>query len=99
MQTFIEKHDIKIKSRRLLISGLEAKDILLSTTLLQWYLEHGLIITHISEVLEFCKAYPFVKFVDEITKSRREGSRNKEKKILGDLMKLIGYVIDFFSFF
>ena len=97
MQDYMRRHNIKIKSRRLLISGMDAKDVLLSTSLLQWYLEHGLIITHITEVIEFCKAHPFSEFVDEITRSRREGSRNKDKKILGDLMKLIGYDA-FFSF-
>ena len=80
MQNYIRSHNLNIKSRRLLISGLDAKDVLLSTSLLQWYLDHGLIITDISEVIEFCKAYPFKDFVEEVTKSRREGSRNKDKK-------------------
>ena len=46
MQNYAKEHSIKDVPRRLLIGSYFDKKIGLSTSLLKWYLEDGLIITH-----------------------------------------------------
>ena len=81
---------IKYKDRKLLVSDLQAREILLSTKLIQWYLKHGLKITKIHEVIEYVPKRPFTEFVTEITEKRKEGSRNPNKAVLAQTYKLIG---------
>ena len=47
MQEYAKQHNIKDVPRRLLIGSYFGKKIGLSTPLLKWYLEHGLLITRI----------------------------------------------------
>ena len=90
MQQYINEHNISIKSRRLLISTLDANKILLSSELIKWYLSHGLEVTEVYEVIEFSKDRPFIHFVNEVTERRKEGARDKTKAMLGQLWKLTG---------
>ena len=90
MKGHIEESGINFKKRRLLISGLKAKEILLSTALLKWYLTHGLRIVKVHHVLEFVPKRPFREFVREITEKRKEGSRDANKAVLAQTYKLIG---------
>ena len=53
MQEYAKEHSIKDVPRRLLIGSYFGKKIGLSTPLLKWYLEHGLVITHIYTVIEY----------------------------------------------
>ena len=59
MQTYLNDTDSNFKSTRLLISGKSGKDLLLSTNLLQWYLNHGLVVTSVTEVIEYKRGSPF----------------------------------------
>ena len=90
MQCHVQRQQMNFQKRRLLISSLKAKDILLSTALLQWYISHGLIVNRIHHIIEFVPRKPFKKFVDEITRERKEGSRNPNKAVLAQTFKLIG---------
>ena len=90
MKRHVESNNIKFSQRRLLISGLKGKEILLSTALIKWYLKHGLRITKIHQVIEFFGGTPFKNFVQEITEKRKEGSRNPDKAVLAQTYKLIG---------
>ena len=45
MQTNDEEHNIMAQPRRSLIGSMKGEKILLATTLLKWYLEHGLEVT------------------------------------------------------
>ena len=53
MTEFCNNNDINFKNRKLLISGTKAKQILLATPLLKWYLSHNCEITKIYQVIEF----------------------------------------------
>ena len=90
MQRHVHHQQMNFKTRRLLISALKAKDILLSTALLKWYISHGLIVKNIHHVVEFVARRPFKSFVDEVTRERKEGSRNPDKSVLAQTFKLIG---------
>ena len=43
------------RPRRLLVSGLKAEKVLLSSPLLRWYMEHGLEVTRVYQCLEYQK--------------------------------------------
>lgn len=90
MQDHIKSSNIKYRDRKLLVSDSQAREILLSTKLIQWYLKHGLRITKIHEVIEYVAKQPFTEFVKEITEKRKEGSRNPNKAVLAQTYKLIG---------
>ena len=90
MSQHVDTNNINFKERRLLISGLEGKELLLSTALIKWYLNHGLRITKIHQVVEFFGKRPFKNFVCDITEKRKEGSRNPNKAVLAQTYKLIG---------
>ncbi|KAK3087962.1 hypothetical protein FSP39_012874 [Pinctada imbricata] len=53
MQDYAERHGLSKKPRRLLVGGMKAKKILLATPLLQWYIQHGLQITQVYQVIEY----------------------------------------------
>ena len=90
MQSYLENTESSFKFSRLLISGKSAKDLLLSTDLLQWYLNHGLVITKITEVIEYKRGSPFQGFVDDVTARRKEGEKSPNKKIIAETYKLLG---------
>ena len=90
MAAHIQASDIKFKDRHLLVSDLRAKEILLATSLVRWYLQHGLQITKIHQVLEYVGKEPFKNFVREITEKRKEGARDPNKAVLAQTYKLIG---------
>ena len=77
-------------SRKLLVGGLAATKILLATPLLKWYLDHGMKVSHVYQVVEFTPKPCFKSFQKEVTAARREGDFDSSKAIIADTMKLIG---------
>jgi hypothetical protein len=55
---------------------------LLATPLLKWYLDHGLVVTKVHEVIEYVARAFFKEFVSGIVQSRREGDKDFDKSIL-----------------
>ena len=53
MQEYAKEHKIKDIPILLLIGSYFGKKIGLSTPLLKWYLNHGLVITHIYTIVEY----------------------------------------------
>ena len=46
------KHDILKQPRRALIASFYGEKIVLATPLLQWYLKHGLVRSHIYQIIQ-----------------------------------------------
>jgi predicted NAD-dependent protein-ADP-ribosyltransferase YbiA (DUF1768 family) len=69
---------------------MHAKDMLLSSPLLKWYLEHGLVVTKIQQVIEFVETTPFQDFVNDITHYRQMGDKVPSRKIIAMNKKLTG---------
>ena len=90
MQNYARARHMPETSRRLLISGLSAEKILVSSALLEWYLEHGLVVTKIHQVIEYTPVRCFRSFVEQVTEARRRGDVDPNMKIIADTMKLIG---------
>ena len=82
-------HNVPLNSRRLLVGGMKAKQILLSTTLLRWYLDHGLVVTKMYEVIEFSPLSCFKNFVEKCTDARRQSDRDSSLALLGDTFKIL----------
>jgi hypothetical protein len=97
MQAHVNEHGVKFTSRRMLISGMRAEEMLLNSRLAAWYLKHGLRITRIYQCLEFTPSHPFKQFVDDITARRKEAVLDPSRKIVGEIYKLLGKLIFFFS--
>ena len=76
--------------RKLLIGGMAAEKVFLSTHLLKWYLEKGLEVTHVYEVVEYKFKRCFEGFCEFISDARRKGDRDPTKEILGETCKVLG---------
>ena len=67
-----------------LMSVMKAKKILLYTPMIAWYLEKGLKVTAVYEVLQYEASRPFSWFVDEVYEARSAGDRDVDVKALDD---------------
>ena len=85
IQAFAEEHNLMSRPRRSLIGSYFDVKILLATPLIKWYLEHGLEVTRICQVIYPC----FKLFGDAVSDARREGGRDVNKAIIADRMKLV----------
>ena len=90
MQTFTKNAGLNSNPRRLLVGALKATKMLIATPLLKWYLEHGLVVTKIHQVVEYGKMRCFRKFVKNVSDARRSGDVDSSKAIIADLNKLVG---------
>ena len=63
MQTHAREQGLSEQPHRLLIGAMSARQLLLATPLLKWYLDHGLKVTKIYEVVEFRRQACFKGFV------------------------------------
>lgn len=90
MESFLVESGTDYKDRRYLIGSMFGEKILLITPLLQWYLEHGLIVTRIYQVIEFNPVRAFQSFADRVSEDRRNGDRDPSLKAIADTSKLIG---------
>ena len=85
MQDYCMQNDINFSHKRLLISRLKAKKILLATPLLQWYLNNHCEIEKIYQLMEYQPLTSFKSFIDTVTMHRIRG----DKAIIGDTYKLL----------
>ena len=90
MQEYVRDRGLSDKSRRLLLSGMRAEKILLSSPYLKWLLQKGLKVTKLHQVVEYTPQRCFRKFVQEVSDARRAGDGEEDQKIIADTMKLIG---------
>lgn len=78
--------------KRLLLSGFHAKRILVSSELLKFYIQFGLVVDRVYEVIEYVESNCFEAFVDEVTRYRQEASMSKDpaKEVVAQTFKLLG---------
>ena len=75
MQSFLKGRDEKFKPTRYLIGSMFGEKILLITPLIKWYLEQGLVVTKIYQLVQFDPKRCFKLFADQVSNDRREGER------------------------
>ena len=97
MQTYAEEHNILAQPRRSLIGSVKGEKILLATPLLKWYLEHGLEVTRVHQVVEFTPEPCFKTFGDAVSDARRAGDADPRKDIIADTMKMVSFCFIFWG--
>ena len=90
MQKYAKKHNIKDVPHHLLIGSYFGKKIGLTTPLLKWYLEHGLVITRIYTTVKYIPNAAFSSFMTQIAQCRLEGDHDKDIALIAEMSKLIG---------
>ena len=69
---------------------MKVKKILLYRPLIEWYLQRGLRLTAVHQLMEYKPDMPFSWFPEEVTNARREADKDPLKKQLGNVSKLKG---------
>ena len=90
MQTFLRETGKTYKDTKYLIGSMFAEKILLITPLLKWYIDHGVVVSKIHQVIEFKPARAFQSFEERVTNDRRAGDRDPAYGAVADTSKLIG---------
>ena len=91
MEIYKEKTGRKtVKGTKKLLGVMKAKKILLYKPLIEWYLQHGLRLTAVHQLIEYEPGMPFSWFPEEVANARREADKDPLKKQLGDVAKLKG---------
>ena len=90
MREYCEMHNLLTQPRKTLVGSYSGEAILLATPLLKWYLEKGLIVTKVQQIVEYKPQACFADFGEQVTKARRQGDKNPDSSILADTFKLLG---------
>ena len=90
MRRYAEKHNIMATPRRMLMGSYRGDKILLATPLLRLYMDHGIKVKHVYQVVEYDPVPCFRRFGDAVSTARREGDVHSHKAIIADTMKLLG---------
>ena len=90
MQQFVNDNKLTKNPKRGLIGSMFGDNILLITPLLKWYLDHGLVVTEIYEVIEYTPNRCFQTFADNVSNARRAGDIDPSKAIIAETSKLFG---------
>jgi hypothetical protein len=90
MRKHYADNNLKVIPGKKLIGSMFGTKILLYTPLLKWYLEHGLIMTKVYQVVEYTRKKCFSQFVDDVSNARRDGDVKPELEIIAETMKLLG---------
>ena len=72
---------------------MRGREMLIATPLLKWYLEHGMVVTKIYQVVEFTPHRCFQEFVKEVSDGRRLGDAHPDKAIIGDTKKVVVFTV------
>ena len=89
MKSFAEQDKIMSCPRRSVIRRDFGEKILLASPLTKWYLEHGLEVTHIYQVVEYTSVPSLQPFGEAVSGARRAGDVDPNKAIIADTMKLV----------
>ena len=88
MKIYKEKTGRKtVKGTKKKLGVMKAKKMLLYT-LIKWYLQHGLRLTAVHQLVEYKPGKPFSWFLEVVANARYEANKDPPKKQLGDVAKL-----------
>lgn len=90
MRSFAEGTSFLVRPQRMLVGSLYGERILLLSELARWYLEHGLEVTRIYQMVEYLPRRTFSEFTLSVSDARRAGDVNPDMMLLADTSKLIG---------
>ena len=90
MLSFAQERNILTSPQRTLVGSMFATKILLHSSLAKWYLEKGLTITRIYQVISYQPRLCFSNFAQSVSNARREGDADPSKALIADTAKLVG---------
>ena len=90
MKKFAVDNNLLSKPQKMLIGSYFADKILLITLLLKWYINHGLEVTKIYEVVQYLPVKCFENFGLQVSEARRSGDSDPNKAVLAQTFKLWG---------
>ena len=73
-----------VKRTKKFLGVMKAKMILLYTPLIEWYLQQGLRLTAVHQLIDYEPGMPFSWFSEEVANARREADKDPLKKQLGE---------------
>ena len=82
MRQYAVDHDIMSQPRKSLVGSMFGEKIMVISPLLKWYVEHGLKVTQIHQVVEYTPATCFQKFGEQVKEARRVRDADPETKIV-----------------
>ena len=89
MRAHCEETNSLLQPRPSLISSYYGENILITTPLLQWYIRHGLEVTHVYQFIEWEPGRPLRFLADITAQYRREADSDSRTKCLGNTYKLL----------
>ena len=93
MSEFAKLHGMLKRPQKSLIGSFFEKKILLLTPLLKWYLDHGLMVTKVYQIVQYKPLRCFEQFGNSVVQARRMGDANPSKAIIAETAKLSGNVM------
>ena len=82
MKTYAEERNVMNQPRTCLVGSMFGEKIMVISPLLKWYVEHGLKVTQIHQVVEYTPATCFQKFGEQVKEARRVRDADPETKIV-----------------
>jgi len=73
-----------------IVGALSAERMLVYTPLLQWYVNHGAVVTKVYRTIDYRPEKILTWFVEQVTEARNTGDVDKSKALLAEVFKLLG---------
>ena len=89
MKTYAEEGGILSQPRKMLISSFPLNNGTLTTPLLLFYLQLGLVVTKIHRFVEYTPKKCFNSFVQSAVDARRKGDENPNSSVVAETMKIL----------
>ncbi|XP_063692200.1 uncharacterized protein LOC134824307 isoform X1 [Bolinopsis microptera] len=90
MNSYLNESGKTFSPTKYLIGSMFGQKILLITPLLLWYLEHGLEVTKIYQIIQFRPIKCFERFANQVSDDRRAGDADSSKTMIAETSKLLG---------
>ena len=82
MFCLVRQRDYLSRPSRVLVGALKSEQVLLFSELAQWYLQRGLVITRIYQLLQYKQSKPFQSFEESVSATRRERDADPAKIVI-----------------
>ena len=79
-----------VKGTKKLLGVMKAKKILLYTPVIEWYLQHGLRLTAVHQLIEYDPGMPFSWFPEEVANARGDVAKLKGDSFYGKMIEDLG---------
>ena len=90
MLSFAKEEEFLCRPQRMLVGSLFGEKVLLLSELARWYLEHGLEITRIYQLVRYEPRQAFSEFGKFVSDARRRGDLDPDLELLATTNKLVG---------